>query len=81
MCAGSPHEPKMAVDCFVVRNQRDIYDLLVSMPCVNAVGWDISRFSSSFIYRAQLHVAGGDVAITNSIAICNYANTSDHVYK
>jgi hypothetical protein len=81
MCAGSPHELKVAVDCYVMRSQQNLYDMLVGTPFINAVGGDISSFSSSFIYRPQLHVVGGDVAITNSIAICTYASAIDHVYK
>jgi hypothetical protein len=81
LAAGSPHELKVAVDCYVMRGQQDVYDLLVGTPFVNAVGGDISSFSSSFIYRPQLHRAGGDVAVTNSIAICTYASYIDPTYK
>jgi hypothetical protein len=81
LAAGSPHALKVAVDCFVMRGQQDVYDLLVGTPFVNAVGGDISSFSSSFIYRPQLDVVGGDVAVTNSIAICTNASAIDHIYQ
>jgi hypothetical protein len=56
LCAGSPH--KVAVDCYGMRNQADVCDLLVGTPFINAMSGCIISFYSSFIYMPQLHAEG-----------------------
>jgi hypothetical protein len=80
-CAGTPEELKVAVDCYVMANQSDLYELLLGTPLVNAVGGDISSFTSSFIYRPQLHKEGGDASITHSVPICTYTDRAGESYK
>jgi hypothetical protein len=81
LCAGTPHQMKVAVDCYVMQQQADLYDLLVGTPLVNAVGGEISAFSSTFTYHPELHREGGDVSVTKSIGICTYACTASDTYR
>ena len=81
LCANTQHELKVAVDCYVMTEQTDLYDLLIGTPLLNAVGGAISSFDNTFTYRPQLHVEGGDVSIKQSIAICTYTNTAGPRYR
>ena len=81
LCADTPHELKVAVDCYVMQEQTDLYDLLIGTPLLNAVGGSISAFSNTFTYRPHLHVKGGDVTIKQSIPICTYTNMAGLRYR
>ena len=80
-CAGTRNECKVALDCYVMEDQTDLYELLLGTPLVNAVGGDISSFDSSFIYRPELHKAGGDISLKASVPICTYTSSAGDSYK
>jgi hypothetical protein len=80
-CAGTPEELKVAVDCHVMTDKTELYELLLGTPLVNAVGGEISSYHSSFIYHPQLHVEGGDTAATHSVPICTYTDRAGAAYK
>ena len=81
LCAGTPEELKVAVDCYVMRDQSNLYELLIGTPFVNAVGGEISSFTNSFTYRPQLHKRGGDAWATHSMQICTYTGCAGEAYK
>ena len=64
-----------------MEDQTDLYELLLGTPLVNAVGGDISSFDSSFIYRPELHKAGGDISLKASVPICTYTSSAGDSYK
>ena len=80
-CGGTAEELKVAVDCYVMEDQADLYELLVGTPLVNAVGGDISSYRSSFTYRPELYKEGGDPDVTHSIPICTYTAVAGAAYK